>query len=174
MALFTFGDSRPQLQAESFVVENATVIGNVTLGERSSIWYGAVVRGDNDLIAIGDESNVQDGCVLHVDAGYPISVGQGSTIGHQVMLHGCTIGDNTLIGIQSVILNGARIGRDSIVGACSLVTMGKVFPDGVLIAGSPAKVVRELTPEQIASNRLAAQQYIEQMRRHRASTRPVA
>ena len=103
-----------------------------------------------------------------------MQIGRNVTVGHQVMLHGCTIGDNTLIGIQSVILNGARIGRDSIVGACSLVTMGKVFPDGVLIAGSPAKVVRELTPEQIASNRLAAQQYIEQMRRHRASTRPVA
>ena len=149
MAIYQLEDDVPELHASAWVADSARVIGRVQLAEGTSIWYGAVLRGDNDLIRIGRNSNVQDGSVLHTDHGMPLTLGEGVTVGHQVMLHGCTIGDNSLIGIQSVVLNGARIGRDSIVGAGALVTEGKQFPDGVLIVGAPAKVVRELTPEQI-------------------------
>ena len=166
MAIYQLEDFAPDIHPSAWVAASAEVIGRVTLAENASVWYGAVLRGDNDHITIGANSNVQEGSVLHTDPGKPLVVGQGVTIGHQVMLHGCTIGDCTLIGIQSVVLNGARIGRNSIVGACSLVTEGKEFPDGVLIVGSPAKVVRELTPEQIASLQASALHYVTQQLRH--------
>ncbi len=166
MAIYQLDDDQPQLHPTAWVAESADVIGRVRLGENASVWYGAVLRGDNDLISVGAGSNVQDASVLHTDHGKPLVIGDNVTIGHQVMLHGCTIGDGSLVGIQSVVLNGAVIGRNSIVGAGSLVTEGKVFPDGVLIVGAPAKVVRELTAEQIAGLQASAAHYIEQHQRH--------
>ena len=166
MAIYQLDDDVPAVHARAWVADSAQVIGKVHLAEGASIWYGAVLRCDNDLISVGRNSNVQDGSVLHTDSGIGLTLGDGVTVGHQVMLHGCTVGDNTLIGIQSVILNRARIGRNSIVGAGSLVTEGKQFPDGVLIVGSPAKVVRELTPEQIEHLRSLAAHCLHQKQRH--------
>jgi carbonic anhydrase/acetyltransferase-like protein (isoleucine patch superfamily) len=169
MAIYRLGDDSPDIDPTAWVAESASVIGRVRLAEGASVWYGAVLRADNDSISIGRNTNIQDGSVLHVDPGVPMTLGEGVTVGHLVMMHGCTVGDNSLIGIQSVVLNGARIGRDSIVGAGALVTEGKEFPDGVLILGSPAKVARQLTPEQIAHLRWAASHYIENARRHRTT-----
>jgi carbonic anhydrase/acetyltransferase-like protein (isoleucine patch superfamily) len=166
MAIYQLEDTTPEVHPTAWVADSAEVIGRVTLAENASVWYGAVLRGDNDHITIGPDSNVQDGSVLHTDHGKPLVLGRGVTIGHQVVLHGCAVGDYSLVGIQSVILNGARIGRNSIVGAGSLVTEGKEFPDGVLIVGSPAKVVRELTPEQIAGLQRSATHYVAQQQRH--------
>jgi carbonic anhydrase/acetyltransferase-like protein (isoleucine patch superfamily) len=166
MAIYQLDDDAPRLHPGAWVAESAEVIGRIELCAEASVWYRAVLRGDNEWITIGERSNIQDGSVLHTDAGVPMAIGADVTVGHQVMLHGCTVGDNTLIGIQSVVLNGARIGRNCIVGAGSLVTEGKEFPDGVLIVGSPAKVVRELTPEQIARLRLSAAHYVHNARRH--------
>ena len=173
MAIYQLEDDVPDVHARAWVADSAQVIGKVRLAEGASVWYGAVLRGDNELISVGRNSNVQDGSVLHTDHGVALTIGEGVTIGHQVMLHGCTIGDNTLVGIQSVVLNGARIGRDSIVGAGALVTEGKQFPDGVLIVGSPAKVVRELTPEQIAKLRASAASYLLQRERHARGLRRI-
>lgn len=170
MALYRLGDDAPRVAPTAWVADNASVIGRVALAERSSIWYGSTLRGDNDWIRIGARSNVQDGCVLHTDLGIELVIGEEVTIGHQCMLHGCSIGDGTLIGIQSVILNRARIGRHCIVGAKSLVTEGKAFADGSLIMGSPAKVVRPLTPEEIARLTLSARHYVQLAERHRTQT----
>jgi carbonic anhydrase/acetyltransferase-like protein (isoleucine patch superfamily) len=153
----------------AFVAPNATVVGRVEIGRDASIWFGAVVRADNDLIAIGDETNVQDGCILHTDAGIPMHIGPRVTIGHAAVLHGCTIDEETLIGIGAVLLNGSRISRHCIVGARALVTEGKHFPEGSLILGSPARVVRTVTDEEIASIRAAAEHYVENARRFSAS-----
>ena len=167
MAIYQLDDDRPEIHPSAWVADSAQVIGKVQLAEDASVWYGAVLRADNDWIRIGRASNVQDGSVLHTDTGIALAVGEGVTIGHQVMLHGCTIGDGTLVGIQSVVLNGARIGRWSIVGAGTLVPEGKEYPDGVLLVGSPARVVRELTPEQIERLRFSSRHYVEQQQRHR-------
>jgi carbonic anhydrase/acetyltransferase-like protein (isoleucine patch superfamily) len=142
-------------------------MGNVHLHEESSVWFGAVLRGDTETITVGKGSNVQDGTVMHADYGFPLVVGERVTIGHQVMLHGCTIGDESLIGIGATVLNGAKIGKHCLVGARSLVTEGKEFPDGSLIMGSPAKVVRQLTPEQIEGLRRSAAHYVENAQRYR-------
>ena len=167
MAIYQLGDDAPRIAEDAWVADSAQVIGRVSLGAQASIWYGCVLRGDNDWITIGERSNIQDLSMLHTDAGIPLTLGAGVTVGHQVMLHGCTVGDGSLIGIQSVILNGARIGRNCIVGAGALITEGKEFPDGVLIVGSPAKVVRELTPEQIERLKWSAAHYVENAQRHR-------
>ena len=167
MALYQLDDQVPQLADSAWVADSAQVMGAVVLGEDSSVWFGAVLRGDTELIRIGRGSNVQDGSVLHADIGYPLSLGENVTVGHQVMLHGCTVGDGSLIGIQAVVLNGAKIGRNSLVGAGSLVTEGKEFPDGSLIMGSPAKVVRQLTAEQIAGLQQSAAHYVDNARRYR-------
>lgn len=159
--IYALDGRAPQCSEGSWVAPNATVIGTVTLQKNASVWFNAVVRGDCDDIVIGENTNVQDGSVLHTDVGVKLSIGRDCTIGHMVMLHGCTIGDNTLIGIKSVILNRARIGKNSIVGANSLVTEGKEFPDGVLIMGSPAKVVRELSPQEIKFLAVQAQHYVQ-------------
>ncbi|MFZ5547653.1 MAG: gamma carbonic anhydrase family protein [Pseudomonadota bacterium] len=166
MAIYQFDDDAPRIHTSAWVADSAEVIGRVELQADASVWYGAVLRGDNEWITIGERSNIQDGCVMHTDAGTPLVVGSDVTVGHQVVLHGCSVGEGSLIGIQSVILNGARIGRHCIVGAGSLVTEGKEFPDGVLIVGSPAKVVRELTPDQIARVKLSAAHYVNNARRH--------
>ena len=173
MAIYQLEDDAPEVHPTAWVADSAQVMGRVSLAENASVWYGAVLRGDNDRISVGRDSNVQDGSVLHTDHGSPLVIGEGVTVGHQVMLHGCTIGDCSLIGIGSVIMNGARIGRNCIVGAGALVTEGKVFPDGVLIVGAPAKVVRELTPEQIERLRTSAAHYVLQQRRHARSLKRI-
>ncbi|MES2531273.1 MAG: gamma carbonic anhydrase family protein [Pseudomonadota bacterium] len=160
MALYELDGQAPQLSEGAWVADSAQVIGNVALAENASVWFGAVLRGDNELIAIGRNSNVQDLSVLHTDHGSPLTIGDNVTIGHQVMLHGCTIGDNSLIGIQSVILNNAKIGRNSIVGAGSVVTEGKEFPDNSLIIGAPAKVVRTLDDAAAAKLKASAENYV--------------
>lgn len=152
----------PQLADNSvWVAPSAAVIGNVHLAARSSVWFNVTARGDNDPITIGEDTNVQDNSVLHTDIGAPLTLGKGVTVGHKVMLHGCTVGDNTLIGMGSTILNHAKIGANSIVGANSLITEGKEFPDGVLIVGSPARVVRELKPEQLELIKMSAKIYVD-------------
>jgi carbonic anhydrase/acetyltransferase-like protein (isoleucine patch superfamily) len=173
MAVYALNDTVPQLHEKAWVADSATVIGNVRLHEEASVWYGAVVRGDNELITVGRGSNVQDGSVLHTDHGFPLTLGEGVTVGHQVTLHGCSIGDGSLVGIQAVVLNGARVGRNCLVGAGALVTEGKEFPDNSLIMGSPAKVVRELTPEQSQRLRQSAQNYIVNAARHRDGLRRI-
>ncbi|MFM7533865.1 MAG: gamma carbonic anhydrase family protein [Rubrivivax sp.] len=173
MALYALDDLGPQVDPTAWVAEDARVIGEVTLAEQASVWYGVVIRADTAPIRIGARSNVQDNSVLHVDMGMPLVIGQDVTVGHQVMLHGCTIGDGSLIGIQAVVLNGAKIGRNCLVGAGALVTEGKEFPDGSLIMGSPAKVVRELSPEALERMRFSAAFYVRNAQRHRSGLRRV-
>lgn len=164
----------PQIAEDAWVAPNATVIGAVTLGARASVWFNCVLRGDTDRILIGVDSNVQDGSVLHTDPGIVLRIGRGCTVGHMVMLHGCDVGDYSLVGIGAVVLNGARIGAQSIVGARSLVTEGKQFPDGVLIMGSPAKVVRELTAEEKQMIVGMGQHYVANAQRYRSGFKSVA
>jgi carbonic anhydrase/acetyltransferase-like protein (isoleucine patch superfamily) len=166
-------DKAPQLLGDNWIADNAAVIGNVTLEKGASVWFGCTVRGDNDPITIGENSNVQDGSVLHTDVGVPLTIGRDVTVGHQVMLHGCTIGDNTLIGIQSVILNRARIGKNSIVGAGTLIPEGKQYPDGVLILGSPGVVKRALSAQEIAFITLSAQHYVQNAKRYARQLKPL-
>jgi len=149
LAIYQLGEHSPSIDPTAFIAETANVIGKAAIGPRASIWFEATIRGDNELITVGENSNVQEGCVLHTDPGFPLTIGSNVTVGHQAMLHGCTIGEGSLIGIQAVILNGAKIGRNCLVCAGALVTEGKEFPDGSLIIGSPAKAVRELSPEDI-------------------------
>lgn len=173
MAIYAIGDLTPTIDDSAYVAEEATVIGQVTLGRNVSVWPGAVLRGDNEPIVIGDGSNVQEGAVLHVDPGIPLIVGENVTIGHQAMLHGCRIGDGALIGIQAVILNGAEIGRFCLVGAGALVTEGKSFPESMLIIGAPAKAAKALTEEQVARVRRGADSYVNRSRLFREQLRRV-
>ncbi|MEO7243463.1 MAG: gamma carbonic anhydrase family protein [Variovorax sp.] len=166
MALYELDGRAPHLAAGAWVADSAQVIGDVTLGDSASVWFGAVLRGDTERLTIGRRSNVQDLSVLHADVGCPLTVGEGVTIGHQVMLHGCTIGDNSLVGIQAEILNNARIGRNCIVGAGAVVTEGKEFPDGSLIIGAPARVVRTLDAESAARLRESAEHYVVNAQRY--------
>lgn len=160
--IYSLEDRVPVLEGKGqFIADNATIVGSVRLKADASVWFGAVLRGDNDWIVVGASSNVQDSSVLHADPGIPLDIGDFVTVGHKVMLHGCTIGGNSLIGIGSIILNHASIGNNSIVGAHSLVTEGKEFPDGVLIIGSPAKVVRDLNADEIQFNTWSARHYVE-------------
>nr|WP_315204260.1 gamma carbonic anhydrase family protein [uncultured Albidiferax sp.] len=174
MALYALDGIAPQVAATAWVADSAEVMGDVELGEDSSVWFGVVVRGDNHRIAIGRGSNVQDLSVLHTDVGVPLTIGENVTIGHQVMLHGCTVGDGSLIGIGAVVLNGARIGKNCLVGAGALVTEGKEFPDGCLIIGSPAKVARALTPVQIEGLQRSAQGYVANARRFKNGLQKLA
>lgn len=167
MAVYRLPPYETKVDASAYVAPNATVVGCVTLGRRASIWFNATVRGDNERIEIGDESNVQEGAVLHADVGYPLRIGKRVTVGHQAMLHGCRVGDGTLVGIQAVVMNGARIGKNCIVGAGAVVTEGKVFPDGVLILGAPAKLVRELATQDLAMLALNASDYVERAQRYK-------
>ncbi|MBT9494550.1 MAG: gamma carbonic anhydrase family protein [Paucibacter sp.] len=166
MAVYQLDEYCPEIADSAWVAESAEVIGRVTLWPEVSIWFKAVLRGDSEHLTIGAGSNIQDGSVLHADHGFPLVLGQGVTVGHQCMLHGCTVGDYSLIGIGAVVLNGARIGKHCLVGAGALVTEGKEFPDGSLIVGSPAKVVRALTEEQIEGLKASARHYIENGRRY--------
>lgn len=160
MAIYQYGDSQPDISPEAYVADTADVIGNVTLCRESSVWYQSVLRGDNENIGVGERSNIQDGAVLHTDPGYPLRIGKGVTVGHQAMLHGCTIGDGSLIGIQAVILNGAIIGRNCLVAAGAVVTEGKEYPDNSLIVGAPAKVIRELSEKVLSDMRKNAEEYV--------------
>jgi len=171
MAIYELDGVAPQVAASAWVADSAEVMGNVVLAEDASVWFGTVVRGDCESIRIGAGSNVQDASVLHADVGQPLVVGDRVTVGHKVMLHGCTIGDESLIGIGAVVLNGARIGKNCLVGAGALVTEGKEFPDGSMILGSPARVVRQLSPEQIEGLRRSARHYMENARRFKAGLR---
>lgn len=172
-AILELDGIRPDIAADVYVADTARVIGRVRLAPQSSVWFGAVLRGDNEPIEVGEGSNVQEGAVLHTDPGYPCTVGAGVTIGHQAMLHGCTVGDGALIGIQAVVLNGARIGRNCLVGAGAVVTEGKEFPDGSLILGAPARAVRQLDEEGIARLRRNAAVYIDKAALYRRALRPL-
>jgi len=173
MSIYQLDSMAPRVDPTAWVADSAQVMGNVTLEADASIWFGVVIRGDNEPITIGEGSNIQDASVLHSDLGKPLTVGKRVTVGHGVMLHGCTVGDESLIGIGAVVLNGAVIGKNCLVGAGSLVTEGKVFPDGSMIMGSPARVVRQLTPEQMDGLRLSAQHYIDNANRFRAGLKKV-
>jgi len=163
---YRLGDLRVETHPNSWVAPNATLIGKVRLQAGASVWFGAVLRGDNELIDIGENSNVQDGTVMHTDMGVPLTLGKGVTIGHNAMLHGCTVGDYSLVGINAVILNGARIGKHCIIGANALIPEGKEIPDGSLVMGSPGKVVRELTEQQKRMLEASAAHYVHNAQRY--------
>lgn len=164
--IYTLGDKRVQILGEDyFIAENATVLGSVIIHNNVSVWFNAVIRGDNDPITIGEDTNIQDGAVVHTDEGIPLNIGKGVTVGHKAMLHGCTIGDNSLIGINSVILNHAKIGNNCIIGANALITHGKEIPDNSMVLGSPGKVVREVTDEEIEYLKFSAEHYVGNFKR---------
>ena len=163
--LYKLGKDQPIIDGDYFVAENATVLGKVKLCKDSSVWFGATLRGDTELITIGERSNVQDGSVLHTDIGFPLVIGKDVTIGHKVMLHGCTIGDGSLIGINAVVLNGAKIGKGCLIGANTLVTEGMEIPDGSLVMGSPGKVKGELNEDQKMGLLMSAHHYVENSKR---------
>lgn len=165
MAIYELEGKRPQCASGVWIAESAQVMGDIHLGSNASVWFNAVIRADNESMHIGDNTNIQDAAVLHSDAGSPLTIGSHVTIGHQVMLHGCTVGDGSLIGIGAVVLNGAKIGKNCLVGAGALVTEGKAFADGSLIVGSPAVVKRELSPEQIEGLRTSAANYVANAKR---------
>lgn len=175
MTIYALGDSKPQLppQGEYWVAPSASVIGNVILHSNASVWFGAVLRGDNDPITVGPDSNIQDGSVLHTDMGSPLTLGRGVTVGHKAMLHGCEVGDYSLIGIGAVVLNGVKIGRNCIIGANTLITEGKIIPDNSLVVGQPGKVVRERDPAHIAVLQMSAEHYVQNWKRFAAELRPL-
>jgi carbonic anhydrase/acetyltransferase-like protein (isoleucine patch superfamily) len=165
MPIYSLDGVVPKLADDAYVAPGAQLMGNVEMEAGSSVWFGAVLRGDNDLIKIGARSNIQDNSVLHTDPGMPLTIGEGVTVGHQVMLHGCTIGDNTLIGIGSTILNGTKIGKNCIIGAHTLIAEGKDIPDGSLVIGSPGRVVKQLSEPQIAMLKMSADIYVANAKR---------
>lgn len=174
MAIYELEGVSPRIADSAWVADSAEVMGDVVLGEQVSLWFGVVARGDTAAIRIGARTNIQDLSVLHADVGMPLTIGSGVTVGHKAMLHGCTVGDDSLIGIGAVVLNGARIGKGCLVGAGSLVTEGKEFPDGSMIVGTPAKVVRQLTPEQLQGLRDSARHYVANAQRFKTSLHKVA
>lgn len=174
MALFQLDGRVPEVHESAYVAESAELIGAVILQEGASVWSQCTLRGDNEPIIIGRNSNVQEGSVLHTDPGHPLVVGEGVTVGHQAMLHGCSIGDGALIGIQAVVLNGAKIGRNCLVGAGALVTEGKEFAEGMLILGSPARAVRPLAEADLLRMKNGTQNYVERAERYRRALKRVA
>jgi carbonic anhydrase/acetyltransferase-like protein (isoleucine patch superfamily) len=174
MPLFNLGERRVQLIGDHhYIAHDATVVGDVVLHPNANIWFQCVVRAENDRISIGENCNVQDASVLHVDPGFPMTLGRNVSIGHKVMLHGCTIGEGTLIGINSVILNGAKIGRGSLIGANTLIAEGKEIPDGVLVVGSPGKIVRELKPEERERLLGISSGYVERSKLYKKELKPI-
>ena len=175
MALYELDGIRPTTpdSGNYWVADNATVLGNVHMHENSSVWFNAVLRGDNDPITIGENSNIQDGCVLHTDPGCPLTIGKDVTVGHMVMLHGCTIGDESLIGIGATVLNRAVIGKNCIIGAHALIPEGKVIPDNSLVMGAPGKVVKEISDPQIMMIKGSAQVYVDNWKRFKAGLKPL-
>ncbi len=174
MAIYEVDGVAPQIAETAWVADSAQVMGDVVLGDEVGIWFGVVVRGDTATITVGARTNIQDMSVLHADVGIPLTIGSGVTVGHQAVLHGCTVGDDSLIGIGAIVLNGAKIGKGCLVGAGALVTEGKAFPDGCMILGSPAKVVRQLNPEQLQGLRTSADQYVANAKRFQASLHKIA
>ena len=169
---YMFEDRKVVCKGDHWIAPDAIVIGSVVLGNDASIWFGCVVRGDDDVITIGENSQLQDGCVVHVDPGFPVTLGKGVSVGHMAMLHGCSIGDGSLIGIKSVILNGAKVGRNCLIGANTLIGEHKEIPDGSLVLGSPGKVVRSLAEEEIRNINAYADHYVRQFKRYRETFRP--
>ena len=174
MALYQLDQHTPRVAESAWVADSAQVIGRVELHDETSVWFGAVLRGDNEMLTIGPGSNVQDGAVLHADPGLPLTLAAHVTVGHRAVLHGCTVGAGSLIGIQAVVLNGAKIGRHCLVGAGALVTEGKEFPDGSLIVGAPARLARALRPEEIEGLRRSAAHYVDNARRYRSGLKKLA
>ena len=174
MPIYTLDGTAPRFEEEgsNWIAPDAVLIGNIDVGRNVGVWFGVVIRGDNDAIVIGADTNVQEHTVMHTDPGFPLTIGAGCTIGHRAVLHGCTIGDNSLIGMGAIVLNGARIGRNSLVGAGALVTEGKEFPDNSLIVGSPARVVRTLDDKAVAGLRASAAHYVENAQRFMAGLKP--
>lgn len=170
--IYQLEDQRVRAEGDYWVADSATVLGSVLLKHNASVWFGAVIRGDRESIVVGENSNVQDLAVLHTDPGFPMHIGNHVTIGHKAMLHGCTVGNHSLIGINAVILNGARIGAHCLIGANTLIPEGKEIPDGSLVMGSPGKVVRTLTPEQTAHLTKLAENYVANFKRYKASFVP--
>jgi len=170
--IYELGDRKPQIHETVFIAQSADIIGSVIMEEDSSAWFGVVMRGDNDPITVGVGTNVQDGSVLHTDAGIPLTLGRDVTVGHKVMLHGCVIGDNTLVGINCVVLNRASIGKNCLIGANALITEGMSVPDGSMVLGSPGKIVRQISEQQIRVFRGMARHYVENARRYREQLRP--
>ena len=164
---FSLAERKIECKGDYYIAGNAIVIGSVVLHANASIWWNCVVRADNDVVTIGENSQLQDGCILHVDPGFPITIGSGVSVGHMAMLHGCTIGDGSLIGIKSVILNGAKIGKNCLIGANSLIAEGKEIPDGSLVIGSPGRIVRQLSAEEIARINRAADHYVQKFQLYR-------
>jgi carbonic anhydrase/acetyltransferase-like protein (isoleucine patch superfamily) len=173
MAIYSIGERHPLLATTAWVAPGAHVLGHVELAEGASVWFGATLRGDNEPIVIGTGSNVQESAVLHTDMGFPLTIGAHVTIGHQVMLHGCTIGDGSLVGIQAIVLNGVRIGRECLIGAGSLIPEGKVIPDRSLVMGTPGKVVRELSDVDVARIRAGADSYVARAAAFRAQLKRI-
>lgn len=173
MTLFALEGIEPTLPdtGDFWIAGDANIIGNVTIGNQVSVWFGSTLRGDNEPITIGEGSNIQENCVVHTDPGFPFRLGRNCTVGHKAMLHGCIIGDNSLIGMGATILNGARIGSNTVVGACSLVTEGKEFPDFSLLLGTPAKLVRRLTADEVTEFGRAAEHYRRNIPRYRRHLR---
>lgn len=169
---YRLGDDRVEAAEGTWIADNAVVIGKVRLEKNASVWFNAVLRGDNELILIGENSNVQDGAIMHTDPGSPLTLGKNVTVGHKAMLHGCSVGDNSLIGINAVVLNGAKIGRNCIIGANALIPEGKEIPDGSLVMGSPGKVVRELTPQQQQMITAGAAHYVHNAQRYQRDLHP--
>jgi carbonic anhydrase/acetyltransferase-like protein (isoleucine patch superfamily) len=160
MTIYQLGEHAPEIDPSAYIAESANIIGKARIEAHASIWFDVTIRGDNELITVSENSNVQEGCILHTDPGYPLTIGKNVTVGHQAMLHGCTIGEGSLIGIQAVILNGAKIGKNCLVGAGALVTEGKEFPDNSLIIGTPARAIRTLTEEDIARTKSNTANYV--------------
>ena len=166
MPIYRLGERQPELGEGVWIAENATVIGSVVLGRNVNVWFGSILRGDNDPITIGENTNIQDGSVLHTDDGVPLTIGRNVTVGHKVMLHGCTIGDGSLIGINAVVLNRAVIGKHCLIGANSLIPEGKVIPDRSLVCGSPGRIIRELTDHEISRLQASAEGYVKNAERY--------
>ena len=171
--IYALSDQIPAIDAQAWVAPDANVIGNVILGAHASVWFGATIRGDNEAITVGEGSNVQENTVMHTDLGYPLVIGRNCTIGHKAMLHGCTIGDESLIGMGATVLNGAVIGRNCLIGAGALVTEGKQIPDGSLVVGTPGKVIRQLDDKAIEGLRASARHYQARARHFRTALRPL-
>ena len=165
MPIYSLDGVRPDIADNAYVAPSAQIIGNVKMADHSSVWFGAVIRGDNDLIEIGARTNIQDNSVLHTDPGIPLIIGDGVIVGHRVMLHGCKIGENTLIGIGATILNGAVIGKNCIIGAHSLITEGKVIPDGSMVVGSPGRIIKSLTEQHFQMLRINSEVYVANAKR---------
>ena len=173
MTIYALGELTPQIDATAWVAPDANIIGNVILSAQASVWFGATLRGDNEAIVLGAGSNIQENCVLHTDMGFPLTIGADCTIGHKVMLHGCTIGDGSLIGMGATILNGAQIGKGCLIGAGALITENKVIPDGSLVMGAPGKVIRALDEKARQQIAFGARHYVENAARFRRELKPV-